>query len=51
LRYYTPGEWQGLAGRCGLDLLGITSTWQADRPAERLDDDAPDLIAIGRRSA
>ena len=29
----------------------ITSTWQADRPAERLDDDAPDLIAIGRRSA
>jgi len=51
LRYYTPEEWQGLAGRCGLDLLGITSTWQADRPAERLDDDAPDLIAIGRRSA
>ncbi len=51
LRYYTPEEWQGLAGRCGLDLLRITSTWQADRPAERLDDDAPDLIAIGRRSA
>jgi SAM-dependent methyltransferase len=51
LRYYTPEEWEGLAGRCGLDLLGITSTWQADRPAERLDDDAPDLIAIGRRSA
>jgi SAM-dependent methyltransferase len=51
LRYYTGEEWQGLAGRCGLDLLGITSTWQADRPAERLDDDAPDLIAIGRRSA
>jgi len=51
LRYYTPVEWEGLASRCGLDLLGITSTWQADRPAERLDDDAPDLIAIGRRSA
>jgi SAM-dependent methyltransferase len=51
LRYYTPEEWQGLAGRSGLDLLRITSTWQADRPAERLDDDAPDLIAIGRRSA
>jgi SAM-dependent methyltransferase len=51
LRYYTDEEWQGLAGRCGLDLLRITSTWQADRPAERLDDDAPDLIAIGRRSA
>ena len=51
LRYYTPEEWKGLAGRCGLELLRITSTWQADRPAERLDDDAPDLIAIGRRSA
>lgn len=51
LRYYTGEEWQGLAGRCGIELLGITSTWQADRPAERLDDDAPDLIAIGRRSA
>lgn len=51
LRYYTEEEWRGLAGRVGLDLLRITSTWQADRPAERLDDDAPDLIAIGRRSA
>jgi hypothetical protein len=51
LRYYTPEEWRGLASRCGLELLRITSTWQADRPAERLDDDAPDLIALGRRSA
>ncbi len=51
LRYYTPEEWRGLAGGCGLELLGITSTWQADRPAERFDDDAPDLIAIGRRPA
>jgi SAM-dependent methyltransferase len=51
LRYYTQEEWRGLSGRVGLDLLRITSTWQADRPAERLDDDAPDLIAIGRRSA
>ncbi|MGA8890344.1 MAG: class I SAM-dependent methyltransferase [Anaeromyxobacteraceae bacterium] len=51
LRYYTPEEWKALAGRCGLELLRITSTWQADRPAERLDDDAPDLIALGRRSA
>ncbi len=51
LRYYTPEEWRALAVRVGLDTLRITSTWQADRPAERLDDDAPDLIAIGRRSA
>jgi SAM-dependent methyltransferase len=51
LRYYTPVEWRDLAARCGLELLRITSTWQADRPSERLDDDAPDLIAIGRRSA
>jgi SAM-dependent methyltransferase len=51
LRYYTPEEWQELSTRCGLELVRITSTWQADRPAERLDDDAPDLIALGRRSA
>ncbi|HET8732519.1 MAG TPA: class I SAM-dependent methyltransferase [Anaeromyxobacteraceae bacterium] len=51
LRYYNEAEWLGLAARCGLELLRITSTWQADRPSERLDDDAPDLIAIGRRSA
>jgi len=51
LRYYTPEEWSGLAAGCGLEILRITSTWQADRPTERLDDDAPDLIAIGRRSA
>jgi SAM-dependent methyltransferase len=51
LRYYTPEEWKELGGRCGLEVTRITSTWQADRPAERLDDDAPDLIAVGRRSA
>ena len=51
LRYYTPEEWEALAPRAGLELLRITSTWQADRPAERLDDDAPDLIALGRRTA
>jgi len=51
LRYYSPEEWHELAARCGLELVRITSTWQADRPAERLDDDAPDLIALGRRSA
>jgi SAM-dependent methyltransferase len=51
LRYYSPEEWHELAPRCGLDLVHITSTWQADRPTERLDDDAPDLIALGRRSA
>jgi SAM-dependent methyltransferase len=51
LRYYNPEEWQELGGRCGLEITRITSTWQADRPAERLDDDAPDLIALGRRSA
>jgi SAM-dependent methyltransferase len=51
LRYYSPEEWHALATRCGLELVRITSTWQADRPAERLDEDAPDLIALGRRSA
>jgi SAM-dependent methyltransferase len=51
LRYYSPEEWHELAARCGLELVRITSTWQADRPAERLDEDAPDLIALGRRSA
>jgi len=51
LRYYTPEEWKELAGRCGLEITRITSTWQVDRPAERLDEDAPDLIALGRRSA
>jgi SAM-dependent methyltransferase len=51
LRYYSPEEWHELAVRCGLELVRITSTWQADRPAERLDDDAPDLIALGRRPA
>jgi SAM-dependent methyltransferase len=51
LRYYSPEEWHDLAVRCGLQLVRITSTFQADRPAERLDDDAPDLIALGRRPA
>jgi len=51
LRYYSPEEWHELAPRCGLEVVQITSTWQADRPAERLDDDAPDLIALGRRPA
>lgn len=51
LRYYTPEEWAVLAGRAGMELTGITSTWKADRPSEPLDDDAPDLIAIGRRPA
>ena len=46
LRYYSPEEWQELGGRCGLRITRITSTLQADRPAERLDDDAPDLIAL-----
>ena len=51
LRYYSPEEWHELAARCGLELVRITSTCQADRPTERLDDDARDLIALGRRSA
>jgi hypothetical protein len=51
LRYYTPEEWAILARQVGLELVRITSTWQADRPDESLDDDAPDLIALGRRPA
>ena len=51
LRYYTPGEWKALAPRAGLELLGITSTWQAGRSTDPLDDDSPDLIAFGRRIA
>lgn len=46
LRYYSPEEWQALAPRAGLRLLRITSTWQADR----LDDDAPDLIALAEKA-
>ncbi len=51
LRYYNPVEWKELSARCGLELTRITSTWQAARPAASLDDDAPDLIALGRRAA
>jgi SAM-dependent methyltransferase len=51
LRYYTPEEWATLARQVGLELVRVTSTWQADRPDESLDDDAPDLIALGRRPA
>jgi len=50
LRYYTPKEWEALAPRAGLELLRITSTWQGGG-GNRLDDDAPDLIALGRRTA
>lgn len=50
LRYYTPEEWEALAPRAGLRLLRITSTWQADSPAEPLDDDAPDLIALAEKA-
>jgi len=50
LRYYTPEEWRALAPRVGLELLRITSTWQASRPLEHVDEDAPDLIALGRRT-
>jgi SAM-dependent methyltransferase len=50
LRYYSPEEWQALAPRAGLRLLRITSTWQADRAAGRLDDDAPDLIALAEKA-
>ncbi len=46
LRYYTPEEWRRIAPRAGLRLLRITSTWQALHADERLDDDAPDLIAL-----
>jgi len=49
LRYYKPEEWEALAPRAGLRLLRITSTWQAEDPAERLDDDAPDLIALAEK--
>jgi SAM-dependent methyltransferase len=49
LRYYRPEEWEALAPRAGLRLLRVTSTWQADEPAERLDDDAPDLIALAEK--
>ncbi len=49
LRYYKPEEWEALAPRAGLRLLRITSTWQADDPAEVLDDDAPDLIALAEK--
>ncbi len=45
LRYYSPAEWEALAPRAGLCLLGITSTLQDDQ-RERFDDGAPDLIAL-----
>jgi len=50
LRYYTEEEWQALAPRVGLELVRITSTWQADRPLEPVDEDSPDLIALGKRT-
>jgi SAM-dependent methyltransferase len=50
LRYYTPEEWQTLAPRAGLRLIGITSSGRAARPGERLDDDAPDLIALAEKA-
>ena len=49
LRYYRPEEWAALAPGAGLRLLRITSTWQADSITERLDDDAPDLIALAEK--
>ncbi len=49
LRYYRPEEWEALAPRAGLRLLRITSTSQAEDPSERLDDDAPDLIALAEK--
>jgi SAM-dependent methyltransferase len=51
LRYYTPEEWEDLAPRAGLRLLRVTSTWQAEYPTERLEDDAPDLIALAEKVA
>ena len=49
LRYYTPEEWEPLARRAGLRLVRITSTSQAERPPERLDEHAPDLIALAEK--
>jgi SAM-dependent methyltransferase len=49
LRYYTPEEWQALAPRAGLRLLGITSSAGAPRPGDR-PDDAPDLIALAEKA-
>ncbi len=51
LRYYTPAEWSAMAPRAGLRLLGIGSTSRAPRPTERLDADAPDLIALAEKVA
>jgi len=51
LRYYSPAEWSALAPRAGLRLLGFTSTSRAPRPTERLDADAPDLIALAEKVA
>ncbi len=45
LRYYGPAEWEALAPRVGLRLVGITSTWQAER-SQPFDDGALDLIAL-----
>jgi SAM-dependent methyltransferase len=51
LRYYTPAEWSALAPRAGLRLLGITSTPSPQHRTERLDSDAPDLIALAEKVA
>ncbi len=51
LRYYTPAEWSALAPRAGLRLLGVTSSTRAPGTTERLDADAPDLIALAEKVA
>jgi hypothetical protein len=49
LRYYTPLEWEGLCRKARLRLVRVTSTSQVEHPAERLDDQAPDLIALAEK--
>lgn len=51
LRYYSPAEWEALAPRAGLRLLGITCTSRGRHRTERLDADAPDLIALAEKVA
>ncbi len=51
LRYYTPPEWSALAPPVGLRPLGIGSTSRTPRLAQRLDPDAPDLIALAEKVA
>ncbi len=51
LRYYSPAEWSALAPRAGLRLLGITCTSRGRHRTERLDAEAPDLIALAEKVA